>query len=87
MTDIPAMMEALEPVLECAKPEAAIWLHPEWSVRKDEHILTAILGIVKADPRIRAGWQLHKLYQADAQDLNARIPVPLGGDPRRGESI
>lgn len=40
-----------------------VWLHPEWSVRGDEGVLSAINDWVKSrgDP-FRAGWQLHKEY-------------------------
>lgn len=83
--------EALEKGLGCilpyARPKAAIWLHPEWSKRQDATILTLISERVKADPRLRAGFQLHKLYRVDALDPNAsRALIPLGGDPARGAS-
>lgn len=62
-----------------------VWLHPEWSKRQDVEVLSAITNYVKkhGDP-FRAGWQLHKLYKADALDHRSATPVPLGGDPSRG---
>jgi 7-carboxy-7-deazaguanine synthase len=65
--------------------EVPIWLHPEWSKHKDEKVLTAITNAVKeARVFFRAGWQLHKLYAADALDLRSKPLVPLGGNPALG---
>lgn len=65
----------------------AIWLHPEWSVRNSP-VMQAITEAVKAngDP-FRAGYQLHKLFLADALDKRAAVSVPLGGNPALGPSI
>lgn len=62
-----------------------VWLHPEWSQRRNPQVLEAISRFVKerGDP-FRAGWQIHKNYNVDALDDNAARPVPLGGDPQRG---
>lgn len=63
-----------------------VWLHPEWSKRNDTSgVLDAITNAVKTfgDP-FRAGWQLHKVYRADALDSRAATLVPLGGDPAKG---
>lgn len=63
-----------------------VWLHPEWSKRNDTRgVLDAITNAVKTfgDP-FRAGWQLHKVYRADALDSRAAPLVPLGGDPAKG---
>lgn len=66
-------------------PHDYVWLHPEWSQRKNEKVLAAISNAVKEYPnRYRAGWQLHKLYQVDFLDRRSRLPVPLGGDFRKG---
>lgn len=62
-----------------------IWLHPEWSQRENLDVLFAIVQEVKRGRRnFRAGWQLHKLYQADTFDLGSRPPVPLGGNVAKG---
>lgn len=73
-------MGRLEPALR----GASIWLHPEWSRRADPAILGAINAAVLADGRLRAGYQLHKLFRVDEADPGSRAAIPLGGDPRRG---
>lgn len=62
----------------------SIWLHPEWSRRNDPEILETINRAVLADPRMRAGYQLHKLFRVDESDPDSRQPVPLGGNPGLG---
>jgi len=62
-----------------------IWLHPEWGHREDPVVLGAISDAVKQGRGIlRAGWQLHKLYQVDRRDVRTMPMVPLGGDLRKG---
>lgn len=62
-----------------------VWLHPEWSQREVPDILGAIGEAVKAHPRLfRAGWQMHKPYRIDFRDNRSRLPVPLGGDLKKG---
>ena len=62
-----------------------VWLHPEWSQRANPTVLKAITDHIKAvGGAFRAGWQVHKPYSADALDVRARPPVPLGGDPAKG---
>lgn len=62
-----------------------VWLHPEWSKRTDPATLNVITETVKTYPKTyRAGWQLHKCYQADFRDNRSVAPVPLGGDPTKG---
>ena len=62
-----------------------IWLHPEWSQRADPGIINSITEWVKAHGApYRAGYQLHKMYQADSMDKRARPTVPLGGDEKLG---
>jgi len=62
-----------------------IWLNPEWSLREDSQILNTITDWVKAYGRpYRAGWQLHKPYQADLLDPKSALAAPLGGDPNKG---
>ncbi|MDL2344409.1 7-carboxy-7-deazaguanine synthase QueE [Deinococcus sp. MIMF12] len=73
--------------LDGLRSDAVVWLHPEWSRarERDAGVLNAITGAVKANPRLRAGYQMHKLYRADDLDIHSdkRI-IPLGGDPRLG---
>jgi len=63
----------------------SVWLHPEWSQRRNPRVLDAIIQWVK-DKGLpyRAGWQIHKLYAADTLDPRSRAAVPLGGDLSRG---
>lgn len=64
---------------------ADIWLHPEWSQRSNPAVLGSIVAAVKNNaPIFRAGYQLHKVYAADAFDSGARPQVPLGGNPAKG---
>jgi 7-carboxy-7-deazaguanine synthase len=39
-----------------------IWLQPEESRRNQPEVLASIANAVKNNPRLRAGWQLHKDY-------------------------
>jgi len=67
--------------------DAVIWLHPEWSRARarDTHVLNAITQAVKANPRLRAGYQMHKLYRADDLDVHSdKRLIPLGGNPDLG---
>lgn len=62
-----------------------VWLHPEWSQRENPAVLKAICDATKKGGGIiRAGWQLHKLYQVDKLDERAAKPAPLGGIPSKG---
>lgn len=62
-----------------------IWLHAEWSQRANPSVLESITRWVKehGDP-FRAGYQMHKLFNADLLDPNSRRSVPLGGDEAKG---
>lgn len=65
-----------------------IWLHPEWSQRNNPEVLNAITRAVTRRLRgyvVRAGYQLHKLYKADALDSRSAPTAPLGGNPDRGQ--
>lgn len=67
--------------------DKSIWLHPEWSQRSNPAVLKAISDAVKFNPwrmTLRAGYQLHKLYNVDALDPGSRPLVPLGGNPEKG---
>lgn len=74
------LLRDLQLVIPAAWPAASIWLHPEWSHRNDPNVLRLIVETVKWNPRLRVGYQMHKIYGADLLDPNAdkRI-VPLGG--------
>lgn len=50
-----------------------VWLHPEWSLSNKQEILNTITQWIKdhGSP-FRAGYQIHKAYQADALDLDTR---------------
>lgn len=73
--------------LEALNPQAEIWLHPEWSRARDKDmaVLNAITHAVKEDPRLRAGYQIHKAYQADnLSPTSLKTLIPLGGNPQNG---
>lgn len=81
--DIRAGLETLEGLRE----DTVIWLHPEWSKarERDAGVLNAITEAVKDDPRLRAGYQMHKLYRADDLDVHSdKRLIPLGGNPGLG---
>ena len=62
-----------------------VWLHPEWSKRNDPAVLKAIVDWVKEHGwPYRAGYQMHKLYRADANDNRTQPLAPLGGNPKLG---
>lgn len=62
-----------------------VWLHPEWSQRENRKILDTITDWIKDHGApYRAGWQLHKPYQADFLDPKSAKAAPLGGEPERG---
>lgn len=73
--------QSLRDGLDCIEghnDHCRIWLHPEWSSRKQAAPI--IVEAVKRYPELRAGYQIHKLYMADLEDPAARKePVPLGG--------
>ena len=51
------------------------WLHPEWSVSRDSKILSIITNWIKEyGAPYRAGFQLHKLFEADEKDERS-MPV------------
>ncbi|GHF52749.1 organic radical activating enzyme [Deinococcus metalli] len=69
------------------RDDAVVWLHPEWSRarNRDADVLNAITEAVKATPRLRAGYQMHKLYRADDLDAHSdKRPIPLGGNLELG---
>ena len=56
-----------------------VWLHPEWSQREEAPLLEFVTRLVRErGAPFRAGWQLHKLYRADALDARARPDASLG---------
>lgn len=65
--------------------ERPVWLHPEWSQRQNAEVLESITLCVKQrGAPFRAGFQMHKLYNADLMDPNSRVSAPLGGDQSKG---
>ncbi|UQN10263.1 7-carboxy-7-deazaguanine synthase QueE [Deinococcus sp. QL22] len=81
--DIAAGLDTLTGLRE----DAVIWLHPEWSKarERDMGVLNAITDAVKANPRLRAGYQMHKLYRADDLDVHSdKRLIPLGGNAQLG---
>jgi 7-carboxy-7-deazaguanine synthase len=69
------------------RAEAVVWLHPEWSKarERDMVVLNAITDAVKQNPRLRAGYQMHKLYRADELDAHSdKRLIPLGGNSDLG---
>ncbi|MHA0042599.1 7-carboxy-7-deazaguanine synthase QueE [Deinococcus sp. PEB2-63] len=81
--DIQAGLDTLTGLRE----EAVIWLHPEWSKarERDLGVLNAITQAVKENPRLRAGYQMHKLYRADDLDAHSdKRLIPLGGNAALG---
>jgi organic radical activating enzyme len=83
----PADIQAGLDTLGGLREGAVVWLHPEWSRARDRDagVLNAITGAVKANPRLRAGYQMHKLYRADDLDAHSdKRLIPLGGNPDLG---
>lgn len=81
--DIAAGLDTLTGLRE----DAVIWLHPEWSKarERDMGVLNAITDAVKTNPRLRAGYQMHKLYRADDLDAHSdKRLIPLGGNAQLG---
>ncbi|MFN8510132.1 MAG: 7-carboxy-7-deazaguanine synthase QueE [Deinococcaceae bacterium] len=81
--DIARGLEMLEGLPETSP----IWLHPEWSRarERDWALLDSITQAVKERPRLRAGFQMHKLYRADDIDPDSeKRQIPLGGNPDLG---
>lgn len=81
--DIQAGLDTLTGLPE----KAVIWLHPEWSKarERDLTVLNAITQAVKENPRLRAGYQMHKLYRADDLDAHSdKRLIPLGGNAALG---
>lgn len=79
VSDLDSLRDGLRCITE-RRATSTVWLHPEWSHRHDPDTLNLIVDTVKADPRLRAGYQLHKLFMADLLDpASRREPVPLGG--------
>ncbi len=83
----PSDIQAGLDTLAGLRDEAVVWLHPEWSKarERDAGVLNAITEAVKVNPRLRAGYQMHKLYRADDLDPSSdRRLIPLGGNQDLG---
>ena len=60
------------------------WLHPEWSCSQDESVLSSITTWIKEQGSpFRAGFQIHKLYQADEKDNRSKPVATLCSEPRK----
>jgi 7-carboxy-7-deazaguanine synthase len=83
----PADIQAGLETLGGLRDDAVIWLHPEWSRarERDMAVLNAITDAVKQNPRLRAGYQMHKLHRADDLDAHSdKRLIPLGGNRALG---
>lgn len=70
----PAAFDEYWPVVEthASGRSIPVWLHPEWSQCKNAPLLSFITDRIKEHGApLRAGWQLHKLYSADARDARS----------------
>ncbi|MFU8849112.1 MAG: 7-carboxy-7-deazaguanine synthase QueE [Opitutales bacterium] len=84
IVDAPSAIQEYLAHIGAAK-ERPIWLHPEWSCREKPEVLDAITDWIKSHGApFRAGWQLHKPYQADLLDPKSARAAPLGGDLAKG---
>lgn len=74
-------IDAALDVLQGRRPDAPVYLHPEWSKRHDVRIQSLIVNWVKRyGYPFRAGLQSHKYYNADFYDRNSdKTVIPLGG--------
>lgn len=85
IVDSPGAIEEYTEILAAALNERPVWLHPEWSLRDNPEVLNGITDWVKArGSPYRAGWQLHKPYQADILDPKSAKAAPLGGNISKG---
>lgn len=80
VSDIPSLHDGMA-CIPGRKTYSPVWLHPEWSHRDNADTRRLIVAAVKANAgRVRAGYQLHKLFAADLEDAQSRrMPIPLGG--------
>lgn len=83
-----SVMEWMRVCQPYIRHDVHIVLHPEWSRRNDPVVLNAITRSVVRPLfypfRLRAGYQMHKLYKADTLDNRSAPTVPLGGNPSLG---
>ena len=60
------------------------WLHPEWSCSNDESVLSSITNWIKdRGAPFRAGFQMHKLFQADEKDKRSKPEAALCSEPQK----
>ena len=58
------------------------WLHPEWSQSNDQPVLASITEWIKENSfPYRAGFQIHKLFQADERDNRSKPAAALCAEP------
>lgn len=87
--DLESWLNWLSRKLPASLHGKSLWIHPEWSCREDAKLLEAICDAVKYPSSVqvadtgyvaRAGYQLHKLYNVDALDPNAKPVLPFPKD-------
>lgn len=77
-------MEKWKDALPLHSHGSPVWLHPEWSKAKDPAVLGSINQWIKdKGAPYRAGFQMHKLYQADEADERSRPEASLSHLPER----
>lgn len=85
-TDLESWLSCLALSLPASLSQKSLWIHPEWSKREDKDLLKAIseaastadyYNLNKHGLRIRAGYQLHKIYSVDSLDSRSMPVLPL----------
>ena len=70
--------------LNITQYNAPTWLHPEWSQSRKHSVLSAITQWIKDKGfPYRAGFQIHKLFQADEQDERSQPVAALCTEPKK----
>ena len=70
--------------IDFAQMGVPTWLHPEWSCSKDESVLSSITNWIKdRGAPFRAGFQMHKLFQADGKDKRSKPEAALCSEPHK----
>ena len=70
--------------IDFAQMGVPTWLHPEWSCSKDESVLSSITNWIKdRGAPFRAGFQMHKLFQADEKDKRSKPEAALCSEPQK----
>lgn len=64
IVDQPGTVDQWNRKLRLSDRDRPVWLHPEWSVRDQPEIRHEIIEATLRGHPFRAGWQLHKCYDA-----------------------